>query len=431
MSFDLYSIIYLITNLFSIVIIHKFVSIFFEKRKMSAFICFLSYFSYFIVTSIVYLYIDVPLLTLSVNWILILCITLSYKSDIRTYFLCSVYILVFMMIPEIIVGAVTGYFEFSFFSKGNYSNSIGIIATRLLTYMESLFFSNFKAVKNNKSVNITSWIAYILIPVITLILEIMIIESQNVTQAKVVISVILILLLNITAFYLYDLLAAAYAQIAKTEILKIENELYCKQCEIMQSSTEDLQAFRHDINNQFIAVYNLLEAGEYDSAKDQVANLSDKIKVKIIYSTTGNIAIDGIINYKLQGAVNEQISVNTEIAVPYDLNIEIYDIITILGNLIDNALCALKELVEMERSLSLKLIYNRDRLIVRVSNPYMTEIRYENGKIITSKNDSHHYGYGLKNVEKIVEKYDGYMEINHDNNIFTVDILLFVNNIIK
>lgn len=85
----------------------------------------------------------------------------------------------------------------------------------------------------------------------------------------------------------------------------------------------------------------------------------------------------------------------------------------------------------MERSLSLKLIYNRDRLIVRVSNPYMTEIRYENGEIITSKNDSHHYGYGLKNVEKIVEKYDGYMEINHDNNVFTVDILLFVNNIIK
>ena len=35
-------------------------------------------------------------------------------------------------------------------------------------------------------------------------------------------------------------------------------------------------------------------------------------------------------------------------------------------------------------------------------------------------------GYGLKNIKKTVEKYDGYIEDDHANNTFSVDIILFV-----
>ena len=49
-----------------------------------------------------------------------------------------------------------------------------------------------------------------------------------------------------------------------------------------------------------------------------------------------------------------------------------------------------------------------------------------NGEIITSKNDSKNHGYGLKNTEKTVEKYDGYMEINHSESIFKIDVLLYL-----
>ena len=48
----------------------------------------------------------------------------------------------------------------------------------------------------------------------------------------------------------------------KTGFVTKGNELYSRQCEIMQSSTEDLQAFRHDMSNQLIILNHLLEVSE-------------------------------------------------------------------------------------------------------------------------------------------------------------------------
>lgn len=68
-------------------------------------------------------------------------------------------------------------------------------------------------------------------------------------------------------------------------------------------------------------------------------------KGKVIYSTSGNTIIDGLVNYKLQSVASENIKVETEIVVPEQLNIDIADLVTLLGNLLDNALEALKKLI--------------------------------------------------------------------------------------
>lgn len=65
----------------------------------------------------------------------------------------------------------------------------------------------------------------------------------------------------------------------------------------------------------------------------------------MIYSTSGNTIIDGLVNYKLQSVASENIKVETEIVVPEQLNIDIADLVTLLGNLLDNALEALKKLI--------------------------------------------------------------------------------------
>lgn len=297
---------------------------------------------------------------------------------------------------------------------------------RLLTYMMVLLVERFKAVRNNQQVSVFSWMAAVLIPLITLVMEIMLLEAQSVSQVQAIISIILMFVLNITAFYLYDSLSESYAQKSRFALIEKENELYCKQCELMQTSTQELQAFRHDLNNQFVAMNELLNNERYDELKSHIQALFRLTDERAIYSTTGNVAVDGIINYKLQNAMINHIKINADIAVPSELSIEIADIITILGNLLDNALSAIMQLPEEERSLSLKLVYGQERLIISMSNPYKTDVRYENGEIVTTKKDGRNHGFGIKNIEKVVEKYNGYMEITHDNKIFTADLLLYL-----
>lgn len=65
-------------------------------------------------------------------------------------------------------------------------------------------------------------------------------------------------------------------------------------------------------------------------------------------------------------------------------------------------------------------------MIISVKNTYAIPVKYVNGEIVSTKEDSENHGYGLKNIKKAVEKYDGYIEDDHDNNTFSVDIILFV-----
>ena len=185
---DSYSIIYLITNLFSIAILHRFMTSFFDKRQTSELVCTLSYLSHFILTSIVYLLFDIPILTVIINCLVVFGITLNYHSTMQNRIFVSINIILFMSLTEIMIGVMSGYFHFSFLSKGNYKDVIGLVIARLSAYMIALMSKNFKSLKNNQKVSSFEWTASIFIPVTTIVLEVMIIETDGITQAKTIIT---------------------------------------------------------------------------------------------------------------------------------------------------------------------------------------------------------------------------------------------------
>ena len=376
---------------------------FYPKRTNNNLLCSLSYFLHFFATSIIYLCFDIPILTLTINFIILFVISLNYESNYKNKLMISFHILLLLLIPELVVGVFTGYIHFSFFNEAGYRNNIGAVSVRIITYMEALLIKNYKTIKSNNKVSNLEWTASIFIPIITLILEIMIIQSEDLSSIEVIVSLLLVLILNFIAFYLYDSLADSYRKLSDFAIMKKEN-------------------------NQFIILSELMDKHEYNLVQKHISDLFTKTENNIVYSTTGNIVIDGLINYKLQIAHDNNIVVDSEIAVPNNLTIDIADIVTILGNLLDNALSAVLALPEHKRKIGLKVVYNKDRLIIHSENPFNSEIKYLNGQIISSKDDIANHGYGLKNIERTVEKYDGYIEINHNYSVFKVDILLYISD---
>ena len=57
---------------------------------------------------------------------------------------------------------------------------------------------------------------------------------------------------------------------------------------------------------------------------------------------------------------------------------------------------------------------------------YVAEVRYENGKIVSTKTDRREHGFGLKNIEAVAKKYNGCMNVNHNDGVFVVDVLLYL-----
>jgi len=425
MKFDLYTWAYLITNCFSIAIVHKFVTAFFDKRITKRFVCFLSYVLYFVLTSFVYIVWDIPVLTMAVNIITVFITTLNYESTIKKKIISVAFIYIFMLISEVLIAALTGYFKFPILSEGYYSNVSGIIIIRVLTYLEALIFYNIKTLRRNKTVSTTQWVATIFIPISTLFLKIFLIDSKTISKSEVIISTIIIFLINLLTFYLYDSLSTSYQQKTEAAILAKEKEMYYNQCRMMQETSENLRKFKHDINNQFISIQQLALSKKYNELEKYVLNLSKQLNISKIYSSTGNIAVDSIINYKLNSLTDKNVEINTEIAVPENLKIEISDIISLIGNILDNAVYALGD-VETDKKLYFKMVYSKERIIIKSENSYATDIKYINGEIVSTKSDSSEHGLGLKNIDAIVKKYDGYMSIDHNSNIFTLNIIILV-----
>ena len=136
-----------------------------------------------------------------------------------------------------------------------------------------------------------------------------------------------------------------------------------------------------------------------------------------------------IINFKLKDAVNENIDLDINVSIPPALNIEVADVVTILGNLLDNALDAVAK-TEPKR---IKLIIESDKgnIFITSENTFDGVVEYaketsEDKKRIVTRKGGNSHGYGLENIRKSVEKYNGHIDISHDKNIFSVGILLYV-----
>ena len=76
----------------------------------------------------------------------------------------------------------------------------------------------------------------------------------------------------------------------------------------MQQSDSDLKKFRHDINNHLYVLNSMIKEDNKE-AKKYLEELTGKLKETCVYSNSGNIALDSIINYKLSEAKSKDIKV--------------------------------------------------------------------------------------------------------------------------
>ena len=117
------------------------------------------------------------------------------------------------------------------------------------------------------------------------------------------------------------------------------------------------------------------------------------------------------------------IKLDVEIIVPQKIKISAYDMTAILGNLLDNAITALKKCTDL-KMFSVKINYCKDNILITISNSFNGIIKEKNGILETLKDDKNNHGLGLKSVEEAVNRNDGHTSVSYNNNIFKVTILL-------
>lgn len=101
------------------------------------------------------------------------------------------------------------------------------------------------------------------------------------------------------------------------------------------------------------------------------------------------------------------------------------DLYSLFGNLLDNAIEAVRRLDGAERrTISLVVSRRGDMAVIHEENYFDGDVRFEGGLPVSTKGDPLNHGFGTRSMSQIVERYGGSMSMRAQGDRFGVTIVL-------
>ena len=140
-----------------------------------------------------------------------------------------------------------------------------------------------------------------------------------------------------------------------------------------------------------------------------------------------NSSLDAILFYKRAMAEEKKIPVVYDIQIPAGLKIDGTDCCVLLGNALDNAIEANEKIEDItDRYIECLILYQKNSLLCKITNPTKEPVEIKNNKILTTKENKKDHGIGLGNIKMVVEKYNGTLNLSCTDNTFELNFMLFV-----
>lgn len=191
--------------------------------------------------------------------------------------------------------------------------------------------------------------------------------------------------------------------------------------ETVRKQYEEIRAMRHDMKQHFEVIDRLCAAENYAKVRESIseyAGLLDKID---IFTDVGNDIVNAILNSKLSTAKSLGITVICSSSGSLD-GINTYDICSLLGNMLDNAIEAAK--MTNPACIEVSIFSDDYKINICVSNSICKSVLNDNKNLITTKSDFQNHGIGVKTICSIADKYNGNAFFYEENLNFFCRVIL-------
>lgn len=230
---------------------------------------------------------------------------------------------------------------------------------------------------------------------------------------------LLVLAVNL-AFLLFDEVIARERHVE--EELRTQNQLIALQMrsqDEVNNMYQSILSLKHDMNNHLHTVSGYMQVGDYERAQEYVKEIAGEVsRIKSFHS--GNAVVDALIGSKTALAEMNGIRVNVDMAVPSELKIADGDLTAMIGNLYDNAIDANLKFTDVhKRFIHIKILFDSGNLLLMFENAALEEEWSGSRDVwVTTKEDSSMHGFGIKNIDRIVQMYGGYCERELKDHVF-------------
>lgn len=420
------SIFILILYIFDTYIVLKYMNAFFCEYDYSKRFLRLAVVLKIVLAYITTFYFPYALVNMTVAFLVIFFVAACYRASIVKKLICTFCVLALKIFAEMIAFLIVVRIDVLVINKKAYNDDYVGLFLALIIYLAMAFVvERFRHLNSKMKVSKPFLIVFIAVPIITIAFEIIFLQQKNFSKVVFILSLIFSLTVFFLMLFLYDLLGVAFQEKTKSGILMAEKEYYVKHAEKIQDNERELRKFRHDITNKLSVASELIMRGENNRALNYISGLISRINDIKVYSQTGNIVIDSIINYKLSQAADNGINIIYDIQIASDMAIEDDDMVVILGNLLDNAIEAAAK-TDSDKYINLFFKDEKSYIYIDIKNSYNGEINIEGYKIKTTKQDEELHGIGLESVKDVIKKYSGNIDYEYDDKEFHVMVMLYV-----
>ncbi len=227
-------------------------------------------------------------------------------------------------------------------------------------------------------------------------------------------------------------------QVLKDMEEKHKNEMELQQINLervyltdVNAALEEIRILRHDMRGELALIHGYNELNQKDKIRLHIEKKLHEMDVQLIPQIDSENIITSFLNFKIKEA--ESKNINVELTSNINADVEIYidkgDICRVINNIMNNAIEALQDCDT--KNMKLFIGTAGGYLIIKSENPYKGSLLTEGKKIITIKKDKTKHGYGLKSINSIAEKYNGFMSIRYEDNIFKIDVEMLNNEMYK
>ena len=211
--------------------------------------------------------------------------------------------------------------------------------------------------------------------------------------------------------------------------LTLMNLLWKKEQEQYQLTKENIALINqksHDLKHQIRALRHVSKE-EFEQYLDEI---EESVKIYEAIVKTGNDVFDTILTEKSLYCKEHEIQV-TCVADGSQMDfINAVDLYAILGNAMDNAIEAVGKFEEKEKRQIDVIIYRQQNfLVMNIINPLAEPLVYKNELPVTTKGDKKYHGFGLRSIQYIAKKYDGFVNISEEDGCFSLKILMPISDV--
>nr|WP_314515443.1 GHKL domain-containing protein [uncultured Peptostreptococcus sp.] len=407
--------------------VYKIINVFFTNKKINSVYEKILYAIFNIAVVAVYLKFNIPLLTIVANFIFILLLlSLIYDDTFKRKALVTILIMFFLLISDILLSMIfINVVNENILQKNSFFDIYVVFIVNMIRYLFVLIVINFYKIRIEKNIPLIFSLPIALTAVISMVITINMFLVINGNNYKFIyINITLIFIVCIVSIYIFNKMVNVMSENARQKILIKQSEYYEKKIEADSKNINDTRKIKHDMKNHMYAIKNM---AKNNMSKDIITYTNDilgKIEGEKVYINTGNYLIDGILNVKFEEMKNQGIDFKYDVKIPEGIKLPEFEVITILGNLLDNAIEGVK-LIKDNRYIEVFISYKDSNLLIKIVNTFDGLVIKDNKGFISRKGEKAYHGIGLENVREQVEKSNGYMNIDTGNCMFTVD--LFIN----